>query len=535
MSLPARSRDDRDPDGVSGTHRNTSPVPGQLIGGKYRVDALIAEGGMGIVYRATHLDLDCPVALKLIRPEHVENEEVVARLLTEARIAAGLRSKHVNRVLDVGRTASGMPYLVLEFMEGSDLRAYLERRGRLPIGEAVDCVMQACEALAEAHAFGIVHRDLKPENLFLSEEADGGFVLKVLDFGISKAPAGRRAGRTLTNPFEVVGSPNYMTPEQIRGGQVDERADIWALGALLYELCTGNVPFAASTVTETFSLILDEQYELPALDAGPGSEHLRLVLDRCLRKNPDERYQNVTELADALSPLGSDMLQGRRVAKVAVAARARVIAAADQPAPPAAATPVALSTSLEPVSEELEPLPLKRRSKLPWLVGVLAACSLLGIGFQFVTQRPSLTISAPNSTGTAAPRIVLEMTPAAAPLADGVTVPPPPELKPQAVTRSPAPANTGPARPWRPGPVATARVDVARAPAAKPAPVVIPPPAPMFAPIPLATPEAPPPEAPPPEALQPPEPAPPSAPPAPVAAETSTADAWDPKTFGGRR
>jgi serine/threonine-protein kinase len=202
MTLPARSRDDGAPDGSSGAHRNASPAPGQLVGGKYRIDALIAEGGMGIVYRATHLDLECPVALKLIRPEHVENEEVIARLLTEARIAAGLRSKHVNRVLDVGRTPSGMPYLVLEYMEGSDLRAYLERRGPLPISEAADCVMQACEALAEAHAFGIVHRDLKPENLFLSEEADGGFVLKVLDFGISKAPAARRAGaRTLTNPF----------------------------------------------------------------------------------------------------------------------------------------------------------------------------------------------------------------------------------------------------------------------------------------------------------------------------------------------
>jgi serine/threonine protein kinase len=503
MTLPARSRDDSAPDGMSGTHRNASPVPGQLVGGKYRIDALIAEGGMGIVYRATHLDLDCPVALKLIRPEHVENEEVIARLLTEARIAAGLRSKHVNRVLDVGRTPSGMPYLVLEYMEGSDLRAYLERRGPLPIGEAADCVMQACEALAEAHALGIVHRDLKPENLFLSEEADGGFVLKVLDFGISKAPAARRAGgRTLTNPFEVVGSPNYMTPEQIRGGQVDARADIWALGVLLYELCSGTVPFAAETVTETFALILDERYQLPPIEAGPGSEHLRLVLERCLSKNPDERYQNVAELADALSPLGSDMLQGRRVAKVAVATRARLIAAADQPAIPAPGTPVALSTNLEPDSPELEPLPPPPRSKLSWLIGALAACSLLGLGFHVITQRAS-GAAKQAATSPAPTRVTQVATPILAPAPDEEAAIPPPPPAPAtpsaraAVATAPVAVKIAP-RPWRPRP-------------SRPLPVAAPPPPT----IPVEV-------APAPVAVAPPEP-------------PKTADAWDPKTFGGRR
>lgn len=522
MPLPARSRDDSEPDAVSGTHRNTSPVPGQLIGGKYRIDALIAEGGMGIVYRATHLDLDCPVALKLIRPEHVENEEVVARLLTEARIAAGLRSKHVNRVLDVGRTRGGMPYLVLEYMEGSDLRAHLERRGPLPVSEAVDCVMQACEALAEAHAVGIVHRDLKPENLFLSEEADGGFVLKVLDFGISKAPATRRAGRALTNPFEVVGSPNYMTPEQIRGGQVDARADIWALGVLLYELCSGNVPFSASTVTETFSLILDEHYQLPVLQAGPGSEHLRLVIDRCLRKNPSERYQNVTELADALSPIGTDMLQGRRVSKVAVATRARLAAAAEQPAAPGAGTPVALSTNLEPALEELEPLPhpprSKLSSKLSWLGGALAACSLLGFGFHVLTQG-SLNAATPAKLAQPAPLRAVEVEPATAPHSDEAEIPPPPAAQPTAAPRARsialAPAKPTP-RPWRPPAVAAARSTVAPAavmPAIPRSSVVAP-----AAVAPVAPPSAEPASV----AIVPPPPPP-------------NADAWDPKTFGGRR
>ncbi len=146
-----------------------------------------------------------------------------------------------------------MPYLVLEYMAGCDLCSYLERRGRLPVNEAVDYLLQACEALAEAHAIGIVHRDLKPENLFRSEEADGGFTLKVLDFGISKAPHVDAVGEpSCPKPFEIVGSPTYMSPEQVRGAEVDARADIWALGALLHELCTGDVLFGASSMARTF-------------------------------------------------------------------------------------------------------------------------------------------------------------------------------------------------------------------------------------------------------------------------------------------
>jgi serine/threonine protein kinase len=318
------------PPGDGGRARLASLALGEVLDGKYRIEERIAEGGMGVVLRATHLDLDCAVAIKLIRPEHIENEDVVARLLMEARIAAGLRSKHVNRVLDVGRSDDGLPYLVLEYMEGSDLSTYLEQRGQLPVSEAVDCVLQACEALAEAHAFGIVHRDLKPDNLFLSEEADGNFVLKVLDFGISKAPASRRRGRTLTNPFEVVGSPTYMAPEQIRGEAVDARADIWALGTLLHELVSGEAPFAAGTVTDTFSMILDERYSLPPIDATEATEPLAAIIRKCTQRRPDDRYQDVVELAAALGPLGTDPLQPRRVAKVAAASRARVISAAEK-------------------------------------------------------------------------------------------------------------------------------------------------------------------------------------------------------------
>ena len=499
MSLLARNGTSSHAAQPSAGARSASPVPGQVLDGKYRIDARIAEGGMGVVLRATHLELDRPVAIKLIRPEHTENEEVIARLLTEARIAAGLRSKHVNHVLDVGRTVHGIPYLVLEYMEGSDLRRYLEQRGRMPITQAVDCVMQTCEALAEAHAFGIVHRDLKPENLFLSEETDGGYVLKVLDFGISKAPPSRRRGRTLTNPFEIVGSPNYMAPEQIRGGQVDARADVWALGALLYELCSGAVPFGAETVTETFSMILDKRYELPLLDAGAGTEHLRMVIDRCLSESPDDRYQSVVELADALSPLGSDMLQGKRVAKVAFATRARVAATQDPSAAINQGTPLALSSNLEPELELSEVMTKPRGHKLAWLLAGAFAISVGALSFQFGSRSAA---SAQAAASPPRPDVAQTGAASAAP------------AEAQLEVQIPAPATAVDALPLSHAPAAKLAPAPRpfRRPYARPTPPVavdvVPYPAPT-APTAVATPA--------------------------VVASAPKGDAWDPKSFGGRR
>jgi eukaryotic-like serine/threonine-protein kinase len=394
------------PAGESLEGRDDAPslLPGDVIGGKYRVDAHIADGGMGVVLRATHLDLDCPVAIKLLRPEHSHNEDVVARLLTEAKTAASLRSKHVNRVLDVGRTDCGVPYLVLEYLEGSDLGGYLERRGPLPVTEAADYVMQACEALAEAHAIGIVHRDMKPENLFLAEEADGGFVLKVLDFGICKAPPSRR-GRTLTNPFEVVGSPTYMSPEQVRGGNVDARTDVWALGAVMHELCTGEIFFDEEKLRSTFSRVLDPNDMPPPLDGGEESARLHAVIVRCLEREPERRFQDMVELAQALAPLGSDPLQATRVAKVAAAARARFIAAAKSGSP-LVPTPVALTLTTSPAPRALgsgphrvsPPRPRLRAWSIVAAAAVAAAVSALQHGAPPV---PATAALAPVAVETA--------------------------------------------------------------------------------------------------------------------------------------
>jgi len=368
---------------------------------------------MGVVLKATHIDLECAVAIKIIRPEHAENEDFVARLLAEARIAASLRSKHVNRVLDVGRTNSGVPYLVLEYMEGSDLASHLESRGPFSASDAVDCVIQACEALAEAHATDIVHRDLKPENLFLSEEADGSLVLKVLDFGISKKGPAKKNGRALTNPWEVVGTPSYMAPEQIRGTDVvDGRADIWALGIILHELCTGQTPFDAEAVPDVFALVLGglgSSFNMGAhVPAG-----LQAVVRKCLRKEADDRYQSVVELAAALSAFGSDAQQAGRVAKVATTTSARIAALQSSlgvtGSSASAGTPLALAAtkldSQKAVSRR------RRRGFNMKLVGIVAAVPFaLGLGYvaaKAAGRAPflgeSLAMQAPLPAAQAAP------------------------------------------------------------------------------------------------------------------------------------
>lgn len=277
---------------------------GERIGGKYRVTGLIGEGGMGLVLSAVHEDLEREVAIKVVRRELLQNEDVIERLLAEAQIAACIRSEHVTRVLDVGRLTNGSPYLVLEKLEGRDLAGILDEGGPLDTETAVDFVLQVCDALAEAHAGGIVHRDLKPENLFFTTRPDGSPCIKVLDFGISKNLSGRDRRGTTTNPSQVMGSPYYMAPEQIRSKPVDPRSDVWALGVVLYELCTGQTPFAADSVPSVCHQVLNEEPTPPRTFAPDLAPELESIILRCLEKEPEARFANVAELALALAPLG---------------------------------------------------------------------------------------------------------------------------------------------------------------------------------------------------------------------------------------
>jgi serine/threonine protein kinase len=188
---------------------------GELLAGKYRVERVLGEGGMGVVVAARHVELDERVALKFLLPGTLGQPDAVARFLREARAAARIRSEHVARVTDVGTLETGVPYMVMEFLEGADLSRILREHGPLPIEDAVDYVVQTCEAIADAHALGIIHRDLKPANLMLVTRSDGGSCVKVLDFGISKVSGPGQDAMAMTSTSTILGSPIYMSPEQM--------------------------------------------------------------------------------------------------------------------------------------------------------------------------------------------------------------------------------------------------------------------------------------------------------------------------------
>jgi len=259
---------------------------------------------MGVVVAAMHVELDQRVALKFLLPQATVHEHVVARFAREAKAAAKIQSEHVARVLDVGTLPSGVPFVVMEFMEGEDLARILSRRGPLPVELAVGYLLETCEGMAEAHAMGIVHRDLKPANLFLATRPARRSVLKVLDFGISKSSFATSQGR-LTKTSAVVGSPLYMSPEQLMSAKtVDVRSDIWALGVVLYELLTARMPFEADTLPEVIAAVMHRAHaplHAARPEVPPG---LEAVVDRCLSKEPTLRFANVAELARAVAPFG---------------------------------------------------------------------------------------------------------------------------------------------------------------------------------------------------------------------------------------
>jgi len=284
------------------------PSPGDVLRGKYRIERILGRGGMGVVALAHHLRLDHPVAIKVLKPNPTE-PHAAERFAREARAAARLHGEHVVRILDVDDSESGLPFIVMEYLEGTDLEKFVKERGGLPVPEAVEYVLQACAGVAEAHAAGIVHRDLKPSNLFLVRRPDGSPCVKLVDFGISK-PLEATDEMALTDTEWVVGSPMYMAPEQLRSARdVDLRTDVWALGLVIYRLLTGKHAFEAESRPAVILRIAAEApTPLESLRPDVPPALVQIIL-RCLAKDRNARFARVEELAAALEPFAPPRVQ----------------------------------------------------------------------------------------------------------------------------------------------------------------------------------------------------------------------------------
>jgi len=283
--------------------------PGVVLLNKYRIDSMLGRGGMGVVVKAMHLQLAEEIAIKVLLPEFAVNPDAAARFLREAQSAVRLRGEHVARISDVGVLPEGVPFMVMEYLRGIDLCGELTRRTTLPSGEAVDYALQACEALAEAHAQGIIHRDIKPANLFLTSRPDGTPLVKVLDFGISKNPLS--TGNTFTKTDVVMGTPGYMSPEQMKAARdVDARTDIWALGVVLYECLGGQRPFNGDSFS---AIVLKAGTEPPPPLSPKVPRGLQNVVLKCLEKDRRARFPSIALLAEALAPFAQNHHEAKTI------------------------------------------------------------------------------------------------------------------------------------------------------------------------------------------------------------------------------
>jgi serine/threonine-protein kinase len=320
---------------------------------KYRVERILGQGGMGYVVEAKHIALEERVALKFLLPEYAQHPEASQRFKREAQAAAKIKSEHVARVTDWGQLDGGAPYMVMEFLDGADLARRLKEQGPLPVADAVDYVLQACEAIAEAHGLGIVHRDLKPANLFVARRPDGSPIVKVLDFGISKMTG--QGVDPLTRTAAAMGSALYMSPEQMQQTRtVDHRTDIYALGIALFELVTGRPPFLAETLPQLCAEVLTGS-PTPLRELRPDlPEDLAERIARAYERDKNKRYQTIADLAEGLAPYAPPHAQSSLDRIARLAGRTAAVAGAPSKLPPRAPS----IPDRAPSAPELPPLPV---------------------------------------------------------------------------------------------------------------------------------------------------------------------------------
>jgi eukaryotic-like serine/threonine-protein kinase len=458
--------------------------PGHVLLGKYRIERVLGAGGMGAVVLATHLQLEERVAIKFLLSSVARQPDMVERFLREGRTAIKIRSEHCVRVLDVGTLDGGQPYMVMEYMEGRDLEATIREIGPLPIEDAVDFVLQAGEALAEAHALGTVHRDIKPANLFVTRRADGSASVKVLDFGISKA-AGPAGNMGMTSTQAVMGSPLYMSPEQMRSSKdVDARSDIWALGTVLYEALVGAPPFDGDTVTALIIKITQDAappLRPRRLDVPP---QLEAAIMCALEKDRARRFQSMADFASALAPFGSASAASSadRIARVLGAPRPRQPSSANL-AGFAASSPAVAAAQTQGAHAVTGARTASGGSRAPLIAGIFVATLVAGglTAAALVRRAPALPNAAaplsvtPPSRETAnaapalpngAPALPNGALPVAPPSGAAVLNDLPPESVPATASARPA---DGPAAGAHPSPAGPSKSHGA-SPPAHPAP-----------------------------------------------------------------
>jgi eukaryotic-like serine/threonine-protein kinase len=436
-------------------------APSAILLDKYRVEEILGRGGMGVVVRARHISLDEVVAIKVMHDDTSANGEMCKRFVREARAAAKLRSKHVVRVRDVGKMPDGVPYMVMELLEGRDLGSVVKHGGPVAPSLAADLVIQVCEALAEAHALGIVHRDIKPSNLFVSADDDGAPHVKVLDFGIAKAP--ESVELSLTTTASMLGTPSYMSPEQLRSSRtVDTRTDIWSLGVVLFEILEGSRPFSAETFS-ALCLRIGIDPTPPLYRAPPG---FASVVMRCLEKEPERRFQTAADLALALAPFAGDQdIARRELDRIWRVQRAETnvgSGVSSQPSAPSAAATTADGSV---------------RRRFPWVIALTAAIVISGgiaaiLALQKDGGRNESEPPAPIATPQPSPSSPTAgtVTPAAPPAAPPGLTPTAeawPLATPSAPSAATAPAklpDKRPVRPHRPGSTANAGSGSAKPP-----------------------------------------------------------------------
>ena len=402
-ALPTEFRNDWNSAGP--TFVASSPI-GRTIEGKYRLDALIGEGGMGCVYRATRLLIGDTVAIKILHSDTMRDPNAIERFRREAQAAARLKHPNVVAIYDFGVGADDSVYLVMELADGEDLRSLIERHGKLSLQVAAELLDQICSALDEAHQHNIIHRDLKPENI-LVRSTQRGYRIKVLDFGIAKLKDLSTTSANLTQAGTVIGTPSYMSPEQCRGREVDSRSDIYSLGVILYEMLTGSVPFFAKHSAEVVAMHVSEAPPPPSARNPAVPPAVEAVVMRALQKHPDARQQSAGELAKELSTAVRAAVSAPQITEpmplapapntVQGAPASTASVAPVVPTPPSP-SPLAHLQGASPLGQFSEPMPLPPPGYAPTMQEAMRS---------HAPAAPTATVAAPRSGMSAVTKVVL--------------------------------------------------------------------------------------------------------------------------------